>query len=407
MTVALVKKIRTSQPQINIDTADNDLIYFLNCAAFNDIILGANGSIAVDGEYTAIKGSGNAVGYAPLDLSAYKQLTVTGLVSASSWSSGSYEMFWEFTSDGNSTPGGFALYLDIAGNKITLGQNSGSGATGFFAFGSYLPAINKYAVFTAVYDLVNTTQSLYINGIKIPLTGIITTVGTGSFANSQLNLLCRNQASFGLPGNLAAFFIHKGVLSDARIQQIANNPWQIFKPKKTIFSFSSASNNLSPSWNEQPESLSATINASSTAAVSWTESAETLSAIINASDQSTIMWIESQEILSTNITQLNTISAAWAESAEILSVNIAQLNYLSLSWTETPEVFSSSIGVSDKANLSWYEFAETFSESISVGVIFSGYQIPSGIYIMTDISPVYAMTDVSTIYNLIGLTDVN
>ena len=194
------------------------------------IIGGASRSLDQTGISRLVNGSNQALS-TPLDLTNTKAVTVVSLMTPVGYSS-PYNMFWEFTADGNSVNGGFALYSNNSSARIDIGCNGGGTDAANYSprFATGVPVS-----LAATYDHTKPNGQqigLFTNGVPTAVTVSGLLGGSGSFGNSTLYLGARTASTLWAYNKYTFFVLFDCRKTDAEIKSLYDNPWQVFEKER-------------------------------------------------------------------------------------------------------------------------------------------------------------------------------
>lgn len=194
------------------------------------IIGGASRSLDQTGISRLVNGSNQALS-TPLDLTNTKAVTVVSLMTPVGYSS-PYNMFWEFTADGNSVNGGFALYSNNSSARIDIGCNGGGTDAANYSprFATGVPVS-----LAATYDHTKPNGQqigLFTNGVPTAVTVSGSLGGSGSFGNSTLYLGARTASTLWAYNKYTFFVLFDCRKTDAEIKSLYDNPWQVFEKER-------------------------------------------------------------------------------------------------------------------------------------------------------------------------------
>ncbi len=235
-----IERVRTEQPLdagVGVDWGNpitRGLRVILNGAdnqvAPWTIIGGASRSLDQTGISRLVNGSNQALS-TPLDLTNTKAVTVVSLMTPVGYSS-PYNMFWEFTADGNSVNGGFALYSNNSSARIDIGCNGGGTDSANYSprFATGVPVS-----LAATYDHTKPNGQqigLFTNGVPAAVTVSGSLGGSGSFGNSTLYLGARTASTLWAYNKYTFFVLFDCRKTDAEIKSLYDNPWQLFEKER-------------------------------------------------------------------------------------------------------------------------------------------------------------------------------
>jgi putative salt-induced outer membrane protein YdiY len=154
-------------------------------------------------------------------------------------------------------------------------------------------------------------------------------------------------------GGLSLVAAWNRTLTDAEMQSLADNPWQLFKPasRRLWIAYSAPSGN--------------------TAALSWTEADDAVSLAGTLTDSTTIAWTEADDVHAVTATLTDRASVAWNEVDDAVSVTVTANDSTSLSWTEQDDVVAMSGNVDSPSvpvttAIGWTEQDDAFSAFMQV-----------------------------------------
>lgn len=188
-------------------------------------------STGPDGIAGSFNGSSQALSF-PLDLSDVKTaITAVALIDIRSYS-GSYNMLWEFTADGQTTLGGFGAYADNANTRI---NNVCAGAPGFSgaSIDTLSPRPTGRHVLVVVYDhtLAATDRvTVWLDGVLATTSDLLSTALGAGFANSTLYIGARTASTLWADMGLYGFALIEGALSGGEIVDVSRNFWRFAAP---------------------------------------------------------------------------------------------------------------------------------------------------------------------------------
>ena len=235
-----IERVRTEQPLdagVGVDWGNpitRGLRVILNGAdnqvAPWTIIGGASRSLDQTGISRLVNGSNQALS-TPLDLTNTKAVTVVSLMTPVGYSS-PYNMFWEFTADGNSVNGGFALYSNNSSARIDIGCNGGGTDSANYSprFATGVPVS-----LAATYDHTKPNGQqigLFTDGVPTAVTVSGSLGGSGSFGNSTLYLGARTASTLWAYNKYTFFVLFDCRKTDAEIKSLYDNPWQVFEKER-------------------------------------------------------------------------------------------------------------------------------------------------------------------------------
>lgn len=235
-----IERVRTEQPLdagVGVDWGNpitRGLRVILNGAdnqvAPWTIIGGASRSLDQTGISRLVNGSNQALS-TPLDLTNTKAVTVVSLMTPVGYSS-PYNMFWEFTADGNAVNGGFALYSNNSSARIDIGCNGGGTDSANYSprFATGVPVS-----LAATYDHTKPNGQqigLFTNGVPTAVTVSGSLGGSGSFGNSTLYLGARTASTLWAYNKYTFFVLFDCRKTDAEIKSLYDNPWQVFEKER-------------------------------------------------------------------------------------------------------------------------------------------------------------------------------
>lgn len=212
---------------INGATPDIDLVSrkTVSRTGARVIVAGADG-LAFDAD-----GSSRALSI-PLNLSNTSAVTVVALLDVKS-RPGSYNVFFEFTTDGNVDVGGFAAYNNVGLSRFDVGTKSDSGLD---AISYSLPSIGRQ-VLAVVFDHTQTSGSqiqLWIDGVLQTSTGTQSASGSaGVFANSTLYIGARTASSLWADNEYFGLALFDRALSPSQHVELGRDYWQLFAPQSS------------------------------------------------------------------------------------------------------------------------------------------------------------------------------
>ena len=235
-----IERVRDSQPldaRVGVDWSNpitRGLRVLLNGSdnqvAPWTIIGGASRSLDKTGISRLVNGSNQALS-TPLDLTNTKAVTVVSLMTPVGYFS-PYNMFWEFTADGNAVNGGFALYSNNSSARIDIGCNGGGTDAANYSprFATGVPVS-----LAATYDHTKPNGQqigLFTNGDPTAVTVSGSLGGSGSFGNSTLYLGARTASTLWAYNQYTFFVLFDCRKTDAEIKSLYDNPWQVFEKER-------------------------------------------------------------------------------------------------------------------------------------------------------------------------------
>lgn len=238
-----IERVRDSQPldaSVGIDWGNpitRGLRVLLNGAVKPvspwTTIGGVSSSTGPTGVGVLLNGTSQALSM-PLDLTNTRAVTVVSKLTPISYP-GTYQMFWEFGADGNTTNGGFTTYGFTTSNRLETGTNGGGAGRDSAVLASPRPAIGVPVSVTSTYDHTAASGQqlgLYLDGVQKSLTTSPATGGSGAFGNLTLYVGARTGSTLWANNKYDCFALFDVKKTDAEIKSLSDNPWQLFEKER-------------------------------------------------------------------------------------------------------------------------------------------------------------------------------
>lgn len=303
----------------------------------------------------------------------------------------------------NSSPRYFQFRVD-AGKVDFIPFNTSAGNTGRATSPVAMTVAEMSRGFTIGATASPTRTAAFQNGVLTVGGAVSNLITPGVDLPISIGARITSTQAWGT-GALMLVAIWTRTLTDAEMQSLAGNPWQLFKPQapRMWLAYSAPSgNSASLGWAEVDDAVSLAGALADPASLGWTEADDAHALSATLTDRVSAAWTEADDsvTIAASIAD-NTVSAgvAWTEADDSVSVIVTENDSASLSWTEQDDVVAMSGSAATPAipvdaAIGWTEQDDGFSAFMQVATGGApGYDVKRKRYVVRKGGQLLVFTD--------------